>query len=230
MRATVLVIVVAMSVAAGPALAASRESRCLAMIAYAEAAVDGERAMAAVIRVVRNRIADADFPEDACAVALQSGQFQPVGERPALAAALRDPLGYSPFTVLGARGPAARRSLLAALRLAHAPAAGVDPSRGALYFVNPMLMDPARCPWFADLARTAVIGSHVFMRERRPGEAGLPPALDCDAVRLVAAEPATVPVAPRRAGRLEVIARDKLVRALARRRAEVESLYVRRTP
>lgn len=122
MRAILAIIVVATSVLAPPVRAAGRESRCLAMIAYAEAAVDGERGMAAVIRVVRNRVADPGFPDDACAVALQAGQFQPVGELPALAAALRDPEGFSPITVLGVRSPAARHSLMSALRLARAPA------------------------------------------------------------------------------------------------------------
>ena len=31
-------------------------------------------------------------------------------------------------------------------------------------------MDPARCPWFAALKRTAQIGSHVFMTHYREGE------------------------------------------------------------
>ena len=51
-------------------------------------------------------------------------------------------------------------------------------------------MDPERCPWFAALKRTAVIGGHVFMTEYRPGEAPGAPALDCaTAGRLSAAAP-----------------------------------------
>ena len=38
-------------------------------------------------------------------------------------------------------------------------------------------MDPANCPWFAGLRRTARIGSHVFMTDR---ETAVPePAPDC---------------------------------------------------
>ncbi len=40
----------------------NREVRCLALVAYTEAAVDGIAGMAAVIRVVRNRMADPRFP------------------------------------------------------------------------------------------------------------------------------------------------------------------------
>ena len=78
MRWSILAIAVAVFlVAAAPSRAApareqpaptGREVRCLAMIAYAEAAVDGLGGMAAVIRVVRNRMSDLRFPGDACAV------------------------------------------------------------------------------------------------------------------------------------------------------------------
>ena len=59
------------------------------MIAYAEAAGEGTAGMLAVMKVVHNRIAAPGFADDACAVALEPGQFQPVGERPALRRALR---------------------------------------------------------------------------------------------------------------------------------------------
>lgn len=154
-----------------------REARCLAMIAYAEAAVDGLEGMAAVIRVVRNRTADPRFPGDACAAIAQAGQFQPLTESAALRRVARDPEGYSIPGVLGVRSPAARRRVADAHRLARAPRPGPDPTGGALYFVNPLLMDPADCPWFAALRRTARIGSHVFMTDR--GVAAGTPALDC---------------------------------------------------
>jgi spore germination cell wall hydrolase CwlJ-like protein len=156
-----------------------REARCLAMVAYAEAAVDGLEGMAAVIRVVRNRVADPRFPDDACEVIAQADQFTPVARSPVLRRVAADPEGYSILQVLGARSPAARRLLAEAHRLAKAPL-GHDPTGGALYFVNPAYMEPELCPWFAGLRRTAAIGGHVFMRDRRPGEP-LPagPALDC---------------------------------------------------
>ena len=151
------------------------------MIAYAEAAVDGLDGMAAVIRVVRNRMADPRFPGDACAVIAQSGQFQPVTESAALRQVARDPEGYSIPQVLGVRSPAARRLLADAHRLARSPRPGPDPTGGALYFVNPLFMDPANWPWFAALRRTARIGSHVFMTDRGAGGPDItsPPALDC---------------------------------------------------
>ena len=163
-----------------------REVRCLAMVAYAEAAVDGLPGMTAVMRVVRNRMADPRFPGDACAVIAQSGQFQPVTQSAVLRRVAMDPEGYSIPQVLGVRSPAARRLLATAHRLARARPAAPDPTGGALYFVNPALMDPARCPWFATLKRTARIGSHVFMTHYRKGEPLREPALDCDSVGPVA--------------------------------------------
>jgi spore germination cell wall hydrolase CwlJ-like protein len=134
-----------------------------------------------VIRVVRNRMSDPRFPGDACAVIAQAGQFQPVTESAVLRQVARDPEGYSIPQVLGARSPGARRLLASAHRLARAPqGSGPDPTGGALYFVNPAFMDPANCPWFAGLRRTARIGSHVFMMDRGV-VSGAGPALDCAA-------------------------------------------------
>jgi spore germination cell wall hydrolase CwlJ-like protein len=158
-----------------------RDRRCLAMIAYAEAASEGSLGMLAVMRVVHNRIRDRRFPDDACGVALQAGQFQPVGERPGLRAALHRPEQASMAEAVGATSREARLRLVQAWRLA-AVAAGWpvrDPTRGALYFVNPRLMDPGRCPWFAQLKRSAAIGEHVFMTHYAPGERRGPRALDC---------------------------------------------------
>jgi spore germination cell wall hydrolase CwlJ-like protein len=156
-----------------------REVRCLALVAYTEAAVDGEAGMAAVIRVVRNRMADPRFPDEACAVVAQVAQFQPVAQSAVLRQVVRDPEGYSLPQVLGLRTAAARRLLARAHALARLPPPRPDPTGGALYFVNPDLMDPERCPWFAALKRTARIGGHVFMTHHRPGEPPGPPALDC---------------------------------------------------
>jgi spore germination cell wall hydrolase CwlJ-like protein len=171
---------------AWPAGAASgltgREVRCLALIGYTEAAVDGIEGMAAVIRVVRNRVADPRFPDDACAVIAQVAQFQPVAQSEVLRRVVQDPEGYSIPQVLNVRSPAARRLLVAAHELARAPLPTRDPTGKALYFVNPDLMDPGRCPWFAGLKRTARIGSHVFMTEHGAGEPPGPPALDCRAL------------------------------------------------
>ena len=157
----------------------NREARCLALVAYTEAAVDGLPGMAAVIRVVRNRMADPRFPDDACAVILQVAQFQPIAQSALLQKVARDPEGYSIPQMLGLRAAGSRRLLAEAHRLARAPPTGPDPTGGALFFVNPDLMDPARCPWFAGLKRTAVIGSHIFLTDRAPDEPAGSPALDC---------------------------------------------------
>jgi spore germination cell wall hydrolase CwlJ-like protein len=164
---------------AGPATDGDR--RCLAMLAYAEAAGEGSLGMLAVMRVVHNRIRHPAFPDDACAVALEAGQFQPVSERPGLRAALRRPEQANMVEALGATSREARLRLVQAWRLAAVAAVwpSRDPTRGALYFVNPRLMDPDRCPWFAQLKRSAVIGEHIFMTHYPPGEKGGTRALDC---------------------------------------------------
>ena len=118
------------------------------MIAYAEAATDGPAGMLAVMKVVHNRIADPRFADDACAVALEPGQFQPVGEQPALRRALSEPERRSLAEAVGATSRTARLRLVQAWRLAGAAAVwpARDPTAGALYFVNPRLMDPVKCP------------------------------------------------------------------------------------
>ncbi|HET6469498.1 MAG TPA: cell wall hydrolase [Geminicoccaceae bacterium] len=157
-----------------------REERCLALIAFAEAASEGPEGMAAVIRVVRNRMKHGAFPSDACAVVAQAGQFQPVDEWPALRQAIREPDKHDLAQVLGATSRHGRKVLEAAQRLARAGGTGRDPTGGALYFVNPLFMDPGKCPWFAGLKRTARIGGHVFMTHYGPRESRGEPALDCD--------------------------------------------------
>lgn len=169
------------------------EVRCLAMIAYAEAAVDGLPGMAAVIRVVRNRMADPRFPRDACAVIAEPRQFQPVTEAPVLRQVARDPEAYSIPQILKVRSPAARLLLADAHRLARSPRPGPDPTGGALYFLNPAYMDPANCPWFAKLRRTAQVGSHLFLTDRGPADPARPPALDCAAIEAARAEAGGVP-------------------------------------
>lgn len=156
-----------------------RQARCLALVAYTEAAVDGPDGMAAVIQVVRNRMSDQRFPNDACAVIGQVVQFQPVAQSAVLQKVVLDPEGYNIPQVLKLRSPAARQRLAAAFELARAPRRAPAAIGNALYFVNPDLMDPARCAWFAALKRTARIGGHVFMAEYSPDEPRAAPALDC---------------------------------------------------
>jgi len=157
------------------ALAASPAERCTAMIAVLEAAGEGADGMAAVIEVVENRTADPRFPNEACAVVAQDRQFQPVGEWPALQRALAQPASFDPAAML--RGGPGRQSLERALDLTRQRPRGL--TGGALYFVNPLAMDPRHCPWFATLKRTVTIENHVFMTHYGPGETRAAPALDC---------------------------------------------------
>lgn len=157
-----------------PANATTPEQQCLAVIAVLEAGGEGRQGMAAVLDVVRNRMADDRFPRDACAVIRQKGQFQPVGEWPKLARLLKEPKQLNARQLLGAS-----QTLDAAFALLAAPK-GQSPTGGALYFLNPRLMDKSYCPWFAKLKRTKRIGEHIFMTEYNPGEPKLGPALDCD--------------------------------------------------
>src|SRR5437763_7105128 len=164
--------------AAGTGGLGGRERDCAALIAYLEASVEGVRGMQAVVRVVHNRMRDARFAPTACAVVGQDGQFQPMEERPALKRAVRGGQPLRLERLLRVDTPFERMLLGQALRLAGAPP-GADPTKGALYFVNPLLMDRDRCPWFAALRRTTRIGAHVFMTHYHEGERRRGPALDC---------------------------------------------------
>jgi hypothetical protein len=178
-----LILALALSRAAGATAGTGdldgRQLRCLTLIGFAEAANDGDAGMAAVIRVVRNRMRSDSFPDDACAVVAQSRQFQPIEDSSVLKKVVQDPEGYDLADVLNARSKYARSVLGSARDLARNGSAGPDPTKGALYFVNPLFMDKDKCPWFAGLKRTAKIGGHVFMTEYAPGEARGDPALDC---------------------------------------------------
>ena len=164
--------------AAGTGGLGGRERDCAALIAYLEASVEGVRGMRAVVRVVRNRMQDARFAPTACGVVGQDGQFQPMEERPYLKRVVRAGRPLKLERLLRVDTPFERMLLGQALRLAGA-APGADPTKGALYFVNPLLMDPDRCPWFAALRRTTRIGAHVFMTHYREGERRHGPAIDC---------------------------------------------------
>lgn len=167
------------SLAAQPTLPADK--RCLALVAYAEAVSEGKPGMAAVIRVMHNRVRDPRFPESACAVARHRGQFQAIEESPRYKQALKAPHRIDLARTLSADTSFERMMLrqVSELALDRKLARDRDPTGGALYFVNPEMMDPSRCPWFAKLKRTTVIGQHVFMTHYQPGERRRAPALDC---------------------------------------------------
>jgi Cell Wall Hydrolase len=155
--------------------------RCLAAVGYAEASAEGIKGMAAVMRVVHNRVRDKRFPGHPCKVVGQGGQFQAIDERPALRAAVRSPARLNLPRLLAVDSSFERMLMSQAMRLATDPriARGPDLTKGALYFVNPDMMDPSRCAWFAKLKRTTVVGSHVFLTHYKPGEKRRAPALDC---------------------------------------------------
>jgi hypothetical protein len=166
--------------AAGAAEPLDRETACIAAVAYAEAAGEGPAGMAAVVRVIRNRIADPRFPAGACAVVVAPGEFQPVGDSPRLRAALVAGGVPDLARALADFGPVDAGVLATAIALARAkPEKAADPTGGALYFVNPLLMAPAACAWFAALERTAAIGGHVFMTHPADEAVAPEPALDC---------------------------------------------------
>ena len=158
-----------------------RSLRCLALVALAEAGGEGELGMAAVMKVMQNRATDGRFAADPCAVALEPGQFQPVMEQDWLRQALVDLQAGRPDEPSRQPTPYGAATLAAAEELARRTlqAPHADPTEGALYFLNPTLVDMAHCRWFATLATTAVIGRHLFLTDRRPPTLG--DTLDCDA-------------------------------------------------
>ena len=99
-------------------------------------------------------------------------------QRPSLKREVRSGRPLNLKRLLGIDTPFKRMILSQALRLA-AAAPVEDTTKGALYFVNPRLMDPDRCPWFAALRRTAKIGAHVSFTHYRKNERRRGPALDC---------------------------------------------------
>jgi spore germination cell wall hydrolase CwlJ-like protein len=168
-----------------PAPTLDAGTRCMAMVAYAEAAGEGAAGLAAVVQVIRNRVADGRFPKGPCDVVRAPGEFQPVGDSARLRRALLAPEAQDMATALADFAPVDTAVLAEAVRLAQKDAspADPDPTGGALYFVNPRFMEPAKCPWFADLKRTREIGQHVFMDHYDAGESKGDPALDCAEVK-----------------------------------------------
>ena len=132
--------------------------------------MDGAPGMDAVIRVVRNRMADPRFPDDACAVILQVAQFQPIAQSALLQKVAQRPGGLQHPADAGAALPQARRLLAEAHRLATRPPAEPRPDRRGLYFVNPDSWTRT-VPLVRRPRRTAAIGAHVFLRTIGPWRA-----------------------------------------------------------
>jgi hypothetical protein len=168
-------------------VALSPDQKCIAMVTYAEAAGEGEGGQRAVIQVIRNRMNDPRFAKSGCEVVRAPGEFQPVTMSKRLRDALATPETADMASALADFG-VDRAVLMQVSRLVAAgpdrvastkSVPAVDATEGALFFVNPRLMDPSKCAWFAKLKRTASIGGHVFMTSYGPDEPNMGPALDC---------------------------------------------------
>lgn len=172
-----------------PSTTLTADQKCIAMVTYAEAGGEGELGRRAVIQVIRNRMDDPRFAKSACDVVRAPGEFQPVTMSKRLRDALANPAKADMASALADFGvdrtaldEIARLVALGPNGVASAGPTSPDSTDGALFFVNPHLMDPAKCSWFAKLKRTAAIGGHVFMTSYAPGESSTGPALDCSQV------------------------------------------------
>jgi hypothetical protein len=119
-----------------------QELDLLARLITAEAGAEPYEGQVAVGAVVLNRIKSGNFPKTIQEVIYQDGQFSSL---PKL-----DGLQPSPE----------------ALRAAKDAIAGIDPSRMALYFYNPVTCKPEGLRFFSSpkLQVTVVIGNHVFLK------------------------------------------------------------------
>lgn len=122
------------------------DQSCMALAMYWEARGEGEQGMLAVGSVILNRVEDARFPDNVCAVVYQGGETPPCqfswwcdgkSDRPTNANL------WSTSMTLAEQLLAARPQ---------------DPTQGALFFHSTSV----RSPWRRQ--RTAQIGNHIFYR------------------------------------------------------------------
>jgi hypothetical protein len=114
----------------------------LAKLITAEAGDEPYEGQVAVGAVVLNRVRSSEFPNSIREVIYQTGQF-------------------SSLPLLSSTEPSE-----SCLRAAKDALAGIDPSRGALYFYNPATSSPEGLHFFAtaNLRITVRIGNHVFLK------------------------------------------------------------------
>lgn len=116
----------------------TNERDLLARIVHAEAQGEPFSGMVAVAAVVFNRVSSGQFPNTVSGVIYQPYQFEPV--------------------LNGWAGKAAGAD---AYRAVDTALSGQDPSRGAVFFYNPVKAPHA---WLASRSLTIRIGNHVFLK------------------------------------------------------------------
>lgn len=129
------------------AVADHSDAHCLAQSLYFEARDDGRAGMEAVGWVILNRLASPDFPDTVCAVVQDGGETPPCQFHWWCDGRSDQPAEDEPWRLARA---------VAKELLSDPPP---DPTGRALFF-HTTAVDP---PW-ADLERTAEIGTHIFYR------------------------------------------------------------------
>ena len=131
----------------GAAQADRTDAHCLALSMYFEARDDGRPGMEAVGWVILNRLESPDFPDTVCAVVQDGGEMPPCQFHWWCDGKSDQPAEDEPWRLA--------REVADQLLTDPPP----DPTGTALFF-HATEIDP---PW-ADLERTAEIGTHVFYR------------------------------------------------------------------
>jgi spore germination cell wall hydrolase CwlJ-like protein len=122
--------------------------KCLALNIYHEARGEPEKGKVAVGQVVMNRVADARFPDDVCAVVRDGGQRR------------RHRCQFSWWCDGRSDRPAHRRDWEESRRIATLILSGEadDPTKGALWY-HATRVKPA---WRKEMRRGPTIGQHIF--------------------------------------------------------------------
>jgi len=120
-----------------------KQTACMALAVYHEAANQSERGQRAVVHVILNRVASSRFATTPCGVVFQRGQFSFIHYGMARLIPHGDPR-WNPI-----------------VKLVRSVTAGIDdPTSGALYFYNPRNSRPG----WRNVKSTVRIGAHVFVR------------------------------------------------------------------
>lgn len=117
----------------------AQELNLLARIVHGEARGEPYLGKVAVAAVVLNRVLSRGYPSSVTGVIYQRGQFESVSN-----------------------GQFNLQPSSSALRAAREALSGIDPTMGALYFINPKYAPNAW--WFDRRQKTVTIGDHVFAK------------------------------------------------------------------
>lgn len=145
-RATIFCVILLIIFAPSARPASSGEAACIARTVWLEARgepIEGQRAVA---HVIVNRVRSAGFPDNACAVVNQRGQF-------------------ARGSVKGAGGASYQRAMVIAKEALSG--ASDDPTRGATFFYAHRKVRPY---WAKKFRTTTIIGNHTF---KHPGRDSL---------------------------------------------------------